>query len=382
MADNKTTSEFYLDSAFKSALSGHLVMTLLRTVKRGLTKNNINAYNPNATSPVGCGRLAFLLLTLPTLCKCTQLTQILKRLICLITVGLSSFCALAQTPGVSEQTYSYPIDKTPWEQRTREEKVFNSTYEDNNTFKHKEIYDVDPFQWIYTEAFADKFRMPRAGIDNNLKGALALAWRMTSMGKNTCGYARNPESCWPSLTCQLDVYFDSNTPLPWNYTDVVRDNMIEGITSDSYLPRLQPNSKWWRYIRGGQLPSAKGPVLPESLLQMRYLQGGAMNSFLRLWLFDREYEPGIVLLSYKNACPVYEGDGPGVILYHSQAEITRTRGVNPPSVHAVEIPEAFIKKIRATYLVQNKPNQAVTQRLYEDFLRAKGANTSEVNSSK
>jgi hypothetical protein len=319
---------------------------------------------------------------LPTLGKSKQLSQLLKRLICLLTVSLSSFCALAQLPGGGEQTHSYPIDKTPWEQRTHVEKVFSSTYEDINTFKHQRIHDLDPFQWIYTEAFADKFRMPRQGIDGNLKGALALAWRMTSMGKNTCGYARNPESCWPSLTCQLDVYFDSKTPLPWNYTDVVRDNMIEGITSDSYLPRLQPNSKWWRYKNGVPTSSAKGPVLPESLLQMRYLQGGAMNVFLYLWLFDREYEPGVVLLSYKNACPIYEGDGPGVIRYHAQEEITRTRGVNPPSVHSVEIPETFVKKIRAIYLLQNKPSQDVTQRLYEDFLRAKGANLPEVNPSK
>ncbi len=317
-----------------------------------------------------------------TLGKCKKSIQLLKHLLVLLMLSLGAFCVLAQGPSGNVQPNSYPIDKTPWEQRTHAEKVFGSTYEDTNTFKHQRIHDVDPFQWIYTDAFADKFRMPRQGIDGNLKGALALAWRMTSMGKNTCGYARNPESCWPSLTCQLDVYFDSKTPLPWNYTDVVRDNMIEGITSDSYLPRLQPNSKWWRYVNGVPTPSAKGPVLPESLLQMRYLQGGAMNVFLRLWLFDREYEPGIVLLSYKNACPSYEGDGPGVIRYHAQAEITRTRGVNPTSVHTVEIPDAFVKKIRAIYLMQNKPNQAVTQRLYEDFLRAKGASTPEVSPPK
>ena len=314
--------------------------------------------------------------------KYKKSAQLLKELLVLLAVIFGNFCALAQSPPVSEQNYSYPIDKTPWEQRTREEKVFGSTYDDENTFKNKGIYYVDPFQWIYTEAFADKFRMPREGIDNNLKGALALAWRMTSMGKNTCGYARNPDSCWPTLTCQLDIYFDSNTPLPWNYTDVVRDNMIEGITSDSYLPRLQPNSKWWRYMDGGPTLTAKGPVLPQSLLQMRYLQGGSMSFLLRLWLFDREYEPGVVLLSYTDACPIYEGDGPGVIRYHSEAELNRTRGLNPPSVHALEIPEAFVKKIRATYLDQNKPNQAVSQRLYEDFLRAKAANSPDKNPPK
>jgi hypothetical protein len=179
------------------------------------------------------------------------------------------------------------------------------------------------------------------------------------------------------------VYFDSKTPLPWNYTDVVRDNMIEGITSDSYLPRLQPNSKWWRYVNGVPTPSAKGPVLPTGRLEMRYVKGGSIDpGGLRLWLFDREYEPGVVLLSYRGACPVFDGDGSGIINYYTENELTRTRGVNPQSVHAVEIPGVFVKKIRAIYLMQNKPNQAVTQRLYEDFLRAKGASAPEVSPPK
>lgn len=303
----------------------------------------------------------------------TILSRVLWRISAWSALSFTSLCVLAQTTSGGESTFTgYPMDNIAWDQRSNEDKVFNSSYEDLNTFKHRQIHDVDPFQWVYTDAFADQFRMPRQGIDANLKGALALAWRMTSVGKNTCGYGRNPQSCRPSLTCQLDVYFDSKTPLPWNYTDVVRDNMIDGLTSDSYLPRLQANSKWWRYVNS--IPkAAKGPVLPEHLLDMRYKKGGSMNTFLlRLWLFDREYEPGVVLLSYKNACPAFDGDGPGVINYHTQAELTRTRGVNPQSVHAVEIPETFVKKIRALYLEQNKPSQEVSRRIYEDFLRNRG----------
>lgn len=299
---------------------------------------------------------------------------LLKRLIQMATsllLCLSAHNALAQPQQGTASFSGYPMDNIPWDQRSSEDKVFNSSYEDRNTFKHQQIHDVDPFQWVVTQDFADKFRMPRQWIDPNLKGALALAWRMTTMGKNTCGYGRNPQSCWPRLTCQLDIYFDSKTPLPWNYTDVVRDNMIEGITSDSYLPRLQSNSKWWRYV--DSIPkTSKGPVLPNGRLQMRYVKGGALDSGgLRLWLFDMEYEPGVVMLGYQGACPVFDGDGPGVINYYTQSELTRTRGVNPQSVHAVEIPETFVKKIRAIYLEQNKPNREVTQRLYEDFLRSR-----------
>lgn len=269
------------------------------------------------------------------------------------------------------------MDNIPLDQRSPQDKIFKASYDDLNSFKHHTTYYADPFIWVYSVAFADKFRMPRQWIDPNLKGALALAWRMTTTGKSMCGYGRNPNSCWPTLTCQLDVYFDSQTPLPWNFTDVVRDNMIDGQTSDSYLPPLTPNSKWWRYINGPtNVPSQKGPVLPQDQLQLRYVQGGAMdNGGLRLWLFDREYEPGVVLLSYRGACPNFDGTGPGILRYYTQAELTRTRGMNPQSVHAVEIPEAYVKKIRAVYLAQKKPNEEVTKRLYEDFLRSRSAVT-------
>lgn len=224
--------------------------------------------------------------------------------------------------------------------------------------------------------------MPRKWIDPNLKGALALAWRMTT-GKSMCGYGRNPNSCWPTLTCQLDIYFDSKTPLPWNYTDVVRDNMIDGQTSDSYLPRLSPNSKWWKYIDAGNVLRGKGPMLPEALLDIRYLNGGSMNAgLLRLWLFDREYEPGVVLLSYTSACPDYADKGPGVIRYSTSAELARTNGLKPESIHEVVIPESYITKMRSVYLEQKKPNEEITKRLYEEFLRSRGVAVPDSNSPK
>lgn len=285
------------------------------------------------------------------------------------------------TPPTVEHS-GYPMDNISLDQRSPEDRVFKESYDDANTFKHGKTYWTDPFFWVYTAAFADKFRMPRQWIDPRLKGALALAWRITTTGKSMCGYGGKADSCWPTLTCQLDVYFDSQTPLPWNYTDVVRDNMIDGLTSDSYLPRLSPNSKWWRYVDGRNVPSQKGPVLPVTQVQLRYPNGKPLGNGLRLWLFDREYEPGVVLLSYTNACVSYDGEGSARLHYYTKAELDRTRGANPQAIHVVEIPEAFIKKISAVYLEQKKPNEEVTKRLYEDFLRSRGITVPASNSQK
>jgi len=309
-----------------------------------------------------------------------------KLLLCALTFGqvVSPIAGHAQTPSLQAALPAtahsgYPMDNIPLNQRSPADKAFKESYEDANTFKHGRPYWSDPFYWVYTEAFADKFRMPRRWIDPNLKGALALAWRMTTTGKSMCGYGRNPDSCWPTLTCQLDVYFDSQTPLPWNYTDVVRDNMIDGQTSDSYLPRLSSASKWWRYVDGRNVPSQKGPVLPVTQVQLRYPNGKPLGNGLRLWLFDREYEPGVVLLSYTNACASYDGEGSALLPYYTKAELDRTRGVNPQAIHVVEIPDGFVKKISAVYVAEKKPNEEVTKRLYEDFLRSRG--TAEPNNS-
>jgi hypothetical protein len=298
-----------------------------------------------------------------------------------------AFCALAaamliSTPSVAESSKpissskptsagnskAYPMDGIPWAGRSRKDKVFNSSYDDRHTFKHQRIYVVDPFTWTVSEKFADMFRMPRGWIDDSLKGALAVAWRVTPIGVASCGYGKNPQSCWPALDCQLDMYFDSATPLPWNYTDVVRDTMIPGLSSDYFLPRLSANSKWWRYMDGTDLPGAKGPVMPESLLDMRYLKGGSMSTgLLQLWHFDREYEPGVVLLSYGGACPGFPGTGPGIVSYHTQEDLTRTRGYKPNAVHSVILPEAFVTQIQVRHKAETKAVQDTTRRLYEEF---------------
>lgn len=53
------------------------------------------------------------------------------------------------------------IKNIPWEQRTYEDKVMHSTYEDHYTFKHGKPYILDPWTWGYSKEFADRFRMPK-----------------------------------------------------------------------------------------------------------------------------------------------------------------------------------------------------------------------------
>lgn len=262
------------------------------------------------------------------------------------------------------------LEGAPWKARPHSDAASNASYEDLNTFKPGRIHAVDPFLWVVSEAFADRFRMPRRWIDPGLQGALAMAWRMSPNETSECGFGlRDPKDCSPPLTCQLDIYFDSKAPLPWNYTDVVRDNLIPALLSADYLPKLSAQSRAWRYIDGGKVyPTQKGAVLTFPF-RMQYKDGRQIGSSLILRLFDREYEQGVVLLSFDGACMKVRGEGAGSLSFFDRAEYLRTQGMNTPPAHAVVIPEGFVKLLRTAYQAQSGPIQEFHRRGVDGYMQ-------------
>eukprot|EP01034_Spumella_vulgaris_P031122 gene31122-38459_t len=133
----------------------------------------------------------------------------------------------------------------PWNQRTWEQKT-------------------DPFVWAYSQAFADRFGMPNEWVDPNLKGALAIAWRTTSIGQMSCGYGGDPNACWPPFTCQMDIYVDSDAPIPWRFNDVTRDFLWDGLSSLDFVPKRMPAPRRFRYAyTAGALGSVGLPFYTE-----------------------------------------------------------------------------------------------------------------------
>lgn len=76
---------------------------------------------------------------------------------------------------------------------------------------------------LYTKEFAQIFRMPGRWIDANLKGALAIGFRMTTIGNVTCGLGVREESCRPPVECQVNVYYDNRMRLPWMHDEIIRE---------------------------------------------------------------------------------------------------------------------------------------------------------------
>jgi hypothetical protein len=283
----------------------------------------------------------------------------LKRLTLILGLFALVLQAHAQTQNNADP------DATPWNQRSWEDRAFKSTYEDKYSFKHRLPFDLDPYIWAYSAEFAERFRMPKQWIDPGLKGALAVAWRMTTIGTVGCGLSGREDSCWPPLTCQMDIYFDSKAPLPWRYNDVMRDNFMRGISSKDFLPWLSPQSKTFSG------PGSRGEPLLHSAL--KYV-GTKYSTFLSQTLyFDREYELGVSMIGFGRACPIKNQDGAAFVGFFSQEERNRTQGLMETFSHTAEFSAEYMRRITAAYIEQDKPNSDVAKRLYEDYLKRRQA---------
>lgn len=259
----------------------------------------------------------------------------------------------------------------PWSERSWEDRVFRSTHDENYTFQNRGTYVLDPYIWAYTKEFAERFRMPEEWIEPDLKGAYAVAWRMTTIGEIMCGHGGKADNCWKPLNCQMDVYYDNRIDLHWNYPEVIRDNLMNGLSSGRFLG-VTPTSRKRRYAEKMILGSGGG-----GLRFGKYSQGGS-----QLALFDREYEPGVGLISWigSGVCPEYTG-----------TEKVRMQFVNPDDfqqyrhgrlaekeirlIHAIEFPQHFLQRANAAYTAQNKPNEDVMNNLIRGFFDSRKGNT-------
>lgn len=79
----------------------------------------------------------------------------------------------------------------------------------------KARYAKDPWLWVVTPAFAQKYCMPPEFVSNELKGAEAVAFRLLSKGDDeNCGFGGNPAVCSGEVVLRFDVYVRSDVKLP------------------------------------------------------------------------------------------------------------------------------------------------------------------------
>lgn len=309
-------------------------------------------------------------------------------LIVRIAVCCVVLSSLFSTRASAEESPKPQAKEVPWEQRSWEDKVFKSTHDENYTFQNRGTYVLDPYIWAYTKEFAERFRMQEEWIEPELKGAYAVAWRMTTIGEIMCGHGGKADSCWKPLNCQMDVYYDNRIDLSW-ITDTVRDTLIYGLSSERFLG-LTPSSREKKIKRQTVMNSGGG-----GFRHGKYNQGGS-----DLALFDREYEPGVGLISYvgSGVCPGYVGPekvssvqcakeinglcpkyiGPEAVqmIYENpQDKALVDEGKLPREkirpIHTITLPRRFLERANAAYTTQNKPNEDVMNNLIRDFFNSR-----------
>jgi hypothetical protein len=280
----------------------------------------------------------------------------------LLQVSFNSFADTAITR-VEE------IKDIPWEQRTYEDKVMHSSYEDHYTFKHGKPYILDPWTWGYTKEFADRFRMPKQWIEPELKGALAVAFRMTTIGNTMCGYGKKEDSCWKPLNCQLDVYYDNKLPIPWVKPEITKDNRMQGLSSGRFLekpPKELPKD----------IPPETGPWSGGAFRSGKNVTGG-----YKLY-FDRDFQEGVGLISWTGLCPTKDiANSPDVHMEFSNYDDFqkfRYGKIKENEIrveHRIDVPKSLLQRFNAIYEVQNKPNDAVMDGLLKGFFEQRKQQT-------
>lgn len=239
-------------------------------------------------------------------------------------------------------------------------------YEDMMTFKHRKVFAHDPWVWGYTKEFAELFRMPDRWIEPELSGGLlAIAFRMTEIGRTDCGLGGKEDNCWPALRCQFDLYYDTRTPLPWIHPDI-HQFMMDGVRSSDFLVLADP-----RLERPGS--RQRSNVFPG--FSFRYHERGTNRHGGELMYYDRKYQPGIGLLGVAGYCPEQPARAK-FYFYDMEAREKAAKGeirfFDAKPVLTWDVPESYLKRANAAFKRDEKPNQAVIERLKRQFFESRG----------
>jgi hypothetical protein len=100
----------------------------------------------------------------------------------------------------------------------------------------KTSYIKDEFSWFVTREFAKRFCMPESFVDDQLKGADAIAWRVKPSEEAFCTLRDGKETCTRKMLFELDLYLKSSLDLPRSDSAVeFYWNDLQPITSSGEL---------------------------------------------------------------------------------------------------------------------------------------------------
>ena len=214
-------------------------------------------------------------------------------------------------------------------------------------------YTKDTHVWVYTSAFAKRFGMPQEWVDDELKGAEALAYRLDLDVYGTkCGYFSNVENCRPATACVVDMYIDDKANLPWN--NKARYASMYGRKSKGILRSQYPNDKpaylYRRTKRGQQYKLG---------LDVVYVSGSklVLNNY-HILEYDKDIYKNLDYISGAMTCRSF-GKSRDIKIKIKKPPLRDNGSIiyNKGKVtHAITIPNSFMQRIGAYDKAQYEPN--------------------------
>lgn len=220
----------------------------------------------------------------------------------------------------------------------------------------KARYAKDPWLWVVTPAFAQKYCMPPEFVSADLKGAEAVAFRLLSKGDDeNCGFGGNPNVCAGEVVLRFDVYVKSDVVLPKAH----EGRYYQG----SILPsaKLIGNTpSQWEFLRAQTRRKPEPALKPHFVGQQLGLVGVKDNKVA--WSIVALYEQthfggifeGIDYYAFEGSTGFFENPGIkqnnvtrfSVLFDHLVSNKAKFHGkALSEFAHAIELPEAFTNKI-------------------------------------
>lgn len=225
----------------------------------------------------------------------------------------------------------------------------SKTYEEVFTAKAGRAYSEDINVWVYTSEFAERFAMPTKWVDNNLKGAYAVAFRVETRSNRTKFPHKGPHVSIPNRDCILDVYLDKDANLPWA-TDQIADFRFNTPSSPTYLLPQTAEDFSWRERPVG-IPIS-GDLAREPLIYMGR-EGNTLGGSLFIREYDKQMYPGVVYISLNRTCMTPPKQSAWIEFMHDR-DWHYGKHESRDIAHRIDIPESFMVRLYDLWFERNR----------------------------
>lgn len=249
----------------------------------------------------------------------------------------------------------------------------STNYSINQTFDG-EAFFKDNNVWVYTSKFAETFGMPKDGIDDQLKGIEAAAFRIEDANYKLCGMGGRADNCKKQTNCMLDVYVDEvKIQLPWavEYTSDFESRYasLRWLKTDSFRPivgeppqfikrsSIHPgglgawgdkSSQWEAFFVNDMGSNIKGQI-----------SGGVVVS-----AYKRNAINGLTMITFNQGC--LRSTQKNTLQYFLDARIDLSQKALIKRYFEFELPERFMQKIDSKTNLNTAQEKEYFKKLYEE----------------